>query len=165
MQYGRSWWKDLCSCKTYYKRTHSHNDQTVDSDVVVIEITNFHQLMLLNKLWIEFGARKILRFIPIHQIDRSLGSVKSMEFLFFHTFNGCDTMSWLLEKDKKFFFWHVDIHEWDYSIFSKIVFSCNTGRNQWWWIRATSVFCGKIIFKNLQHKRSEQGKTDSVFLG
>ena len=50
--------------------------KTVDSDVVVLAITNFHQLILFNKLWIEFGAGKLLRFRPIHQIARSLGSGK-----------------------------------------------------------------------------------------
>ena len=29
---------------------------TVDSDVVVIAIANFYQLVPLNELWVEFGA-------------------------------------------------------------------------------------------------------------
>ena len=39
--------------------------KTVDSDVVLIAIVNFHQLVPLNELWIEFGAGKSLSFIPI----------------------------------------------------------------------------------------------------
>ena len=42
--------------------------KTVSSNVVVIAIANCHQLVLLNELSIEFGARKLLRFIPIYQI-------------------------------------------------------------------------------------------------
>ena len=37
--------------------------------------------------------------------------------LFIHTFSSCDTASSLSGKGKKsFFFWHVDIKGWDYSI-------------------------------------------------
>ena len=38
----------------------------VENDVFIIEFANFHQLVSLNELWIEFGDRKSLRFIPIH---------------------------------------------------------------------------------------------------
>ena len=58
MQYGGSWWNDLCSCKTCFKRTHS-----VDKDVVVKAIANFRQLVSLNEPCIGFGAIKLLRFI------------------------------------------------------------------------------------------------------
>ena len=54
--------------------------KTVSSNVVVIAIANCHQLVLLNELSIEFGARKLLRFIPIYQIAWSLGSNKSLAF-------------------------------------------------------------------------------------
>ena len=47
--------------------------KTVDSDIVVTAIANFHQLVSLNELWIEFGARKLLRIIPNYQIVGSLG--------------------------------------------------------------------------------------------
>ena len=47
--------------------------KTVDSDVVVIAIANFYQLAPLNELLVEFGTRKPLRFISIHQMARSLG--------------------------------------------------------------------------------------------
>lgn len=38
----------------------------VENDVFIIEFTNFHQLVPLNELWIEFGDGKLLRFIPIY---------------------------------------------------------------------------------------------------
>ena len=66
--------------------------KTVDSDIVVTAIANFHQLVSLNELWIEFGARKLLRIIPNYQIVGSLGPDKSLAFLFFHAFSGCDAM-------------------------------------------------------------------------
>ena len=78
--------------------------KTADSDVVVIATANCHQLVPLNELWIEFGTGKSLRFTPIHHIARSLGLDKSLEFLFFHSFSGCNTTSSLLKKDKKSFF-------------------------------------------------------------
>ena len=49
MQYGGSWWKDLCSCKTCFIRTRLHNDQDIWQRRSII---NFHQLMPLNKFWI-----------------------------------------------------------------------------------------------------------------
>ena len=42
--------------------------KTVSSNVAVIAIANCHQLVPLNELSIEFGARKLLRLIPIYQI-------------------------------------------------------------------------------------------------
>ena len=56
------------------------------------------------EFWIKFGAGKSLKFIPIHQIARSLEPDKSLTFLFFYAFSGCDTASSLSGKDKKRFF-------------------------------------------------------------
>ena len=42
--------------------------KTVSSNVVVIAIASCRQLVPLNELSIEFGVRKLLRFIPIYQI-------------------------------------------------------------------------------------------------
>ena len=72
--------------------------KTVDSDIVVLAIASSHQLAPLNTLWIEFGARKSLRFIPIHQIAGNLGPDKYLEFVFFQVFSGCDTTSSLSGK-------------------------------------------------------------------
>ena len=78
--------------------------KTFDSDIVIRAIANFHQLVPWNELQIEFVAGTSLRFIPIHQIARSLGLDKSRAFLFFHAFSGCDMMPSLSGKDKKSFF-------------------------------------------------------------
>ena len=78
--------------------------KTVDSDVVVIAIANFYQLVPLNELLVEFGTGKPVRFISIHQIARSLGPDKSLRFLFIHAFSGCVTTSSLSGKGKKSFF-------------------------------------------------------------
>ena len=74
--------------------------KTVDSDIVVLAIASSNQLAPLNTLWIEFGARKSLRFIPIHQIAGNLGPDKYFEFVFFQAFSGCDTTSSLSGKGK-----------------------------------------------------------------
>ena len=43
----------------HYSREHAHiMIKTADSDVAVIAIANFHQLVPLNELWIEFDAGK-----------------------------------------------------------------------------------------------------------
>ena len=75
-------------------RKHAHAMITiVDSDLFVIAIANFHQLVTLNEFWIKFGPGKSLRFIPIHKIARSLGPDKSLGFLFFRMFSGCEMTS------------------------------------------------------------------------
>ena len=65
---------------------------TSDTDVVVIAIGMFSQL-LLDELWIAFGTGKHLRYIPIHQLAANLGEDKSKGLLFFHAFTGCDQVS------------------------------------------------------------------------
>ena len=43
----------------HYSREHAQiMIKTADSDVAVIAIANFHQLVPLNELWIEFGSGK-----------------------------------------------------------------------------------------------------------
>ena len=56
------------------------------------------------KLLMELGAGKSLRFIPIHQIARSLGPDQSSVFQFFHVFSGCDTTSSLSGNARKVLF-------------------------------------------------------------
>ena len=51
----------------------------------------------------EFGVAKSLRFIPFHQMARSLGPDQSLEFKFFHAFSGCATTSSLSGKARKKF--------------------------------------------------------------
>lgn len=82
--------------------------KTVDSDVVIIGIAVFFKLQV-EELWIEFGAGKSLKFIPIHEVARSLGPDKAYALPFFHAFSGCDTTSSMSGKGKKAFFdtWNV----------------------------------------------------------
>ena len=77
--------------------------KTVDSDVVVIAISIFLKVPL-RELWIEFGAGKSLKFIPIHEVAASLGPEKSYALPFFHAFSGCDTTSAMSGKGKIQFF-------------------------------------------------------------
>ena len=47
----------------------------------------------LVKLWVTFGQGATLRWIPIHDISHSIGSVKSKGLHFFYAFTGCDVVS------------------------------------------------------------------------
>ena len=78
--------------------------KTVHSDVVTIAISVFHKLPMLNKLWIEFGTGKPLKFVPVHEIAAKMGKVTSQAFLFFHALSRCDITSSLSRKGKKLFF-------------------------------------------------------------
>ena len=57
--------------------------RTVDTDVVVIAIAKF-QYFSLSELWIEFGVGKHLKYLPAHDISRSIGEGKSQALLAFH---------------------------------------------------------------------------------
>ena len=75
--------------------------RTVDSDVVVICIAWFHKIPGLEELWVEFGRGKQYRYIPVHQIAKSLGADKSKALLGFHAFTGCDSVSAFYDIGKK----------------------------------------------------------------
>ena len=78
--------------------------RTVDTDVVVIMIGLFHDLVSLNPsadIWISFGMGKNLQYISINATCESLGSETSLALPFFHSFNGCDTTSCFFGKGKK----------------------------------------------------------------
>lgn len=70
-----------------------------DTDVVVIGMAVLEDLNV-DALWVTFGKGKDLRWIPIHDIVRSLGQ-RSKALPFFHAFTGCDTMSTFVGKGKK----------------------------------------------------------------
>ena len=68
--------------------------RTVDSDVVVLAVYVFAQLMTsLNALWVAFGTGKNFRLIPAHEIYTAIGCTKSLALPMFHAFTGCDTVS------------------------------------------------------------------------
>lgn len=73
---------------------------TVDSDVIILCI-HFFERLELNELWVKFGVGKNVKYIAIHEIADSLGSVKCSGLLFFHAFSGCDTVSSFERHGKK----------------------------------------------------------------
>ena len=77
----------------------SINIVSSDTDVVVIGVVVFDDLNM-DHLWMTFGKGKYLRWIPIHDIVRSLGP-RSKALPFFHAFTGCDTVSAFVGKGKK----------------------------------------------------------------
>ena len=74
--------------------------RTVDTDVVVIAIRLFH-ILDVEELWIAFGVGKNYRSIPVHDIAKNLGPLKSAGLSFFHAFTGCDTTSAFAGRGKK----------------------------------------------------------------
>ena len=66
--------------------------QTVDTDVVVIAISQF-QILGVSELWIAFGVAKQFRWIPVHSIAMHLGPDKSTGLLFMPAVTGCNTVS------------------------------------------------------------------------
>ena len=73
--------------------------RTVDTDVVVLAISNFRRLGI-SKMWIAFGVGKQYRYIAIHDIVRALGDEKSQVLHVFHAFTGCDQTSAFLGRGK-----------------------------------------------------------------
>jgi len=74
--------------------------RTVDTDVVILAVAFFHQLNI-EELWVAFGTRDTLHYIPIHTIVAQLGRDKSMALLMFHAVTGCDTVSFFSGRGKK----------------------------------------------------------------
>lgn len=66
--------------------------RSVDTDVVVLAIANFHALGL-DELWVAFGVKKHYRVIPVHDIATNLGEEMARALPFFHAVSGCDTTS------------------------------------------------------------------------
>ena len=74
--------------------------RTVDTDVVVLAISSLQKLAV-NELWISFGVRKHLRYLPIHNITQVLTQDQCEALPFFHAFTGCDNVSFFANKGKK----------------------------------------------------------------
>ena len=78
--------------------------RTVDTDVVVIIIGEFHTLLTKHPaadIWIAFGTGKNFQYMHINAICHALGKCKSMSLPIFHCFTGCDTTSAFFGKGKK----------------------------------------------------------------
>ena len=65
---------------------------TVDTDVVVIAMYIYWDLDV-EELWIEFGAGKFKRWLPIHAYAHKLGEEVCRALLFWYALTGCDTVS------------------------------------------------------------------------
>ena len=61
-----------------------------DTDVVVLCLSLFTEIGA-EKLYVEFGTSKNLRYLPIHEMHASLGPQKCKGLPFFHSFTGCDS--------------------------------------------------------------------------
>ncbi|XP_065670919.1 uncharacterized protein LOC136089121 [Hydra vulgaris] len=67
--------------------------RTVDSDVVVIALSVFSQMIGVKELWIDFGVGKGRRMIGVHHLHQHIPDGVSSNLPFFHAFTGCDTVS------------------------------------------------------------------------
>lgn len=77
--------------------------RTVDTDVVVILIGKFYDLIELQdnlQIWVAFGMGKNYRYLSINRISEALGEAKSRALPLFHAFSGCDTTSQFNGKGK-----------------------------------------------------------------
>ena len=72
-----------------------------DTDVVVIAVSVLEALqeLGLQQLWVAFGQRQNLKWIPVHDLCCTLAE-KSKGMLFFHAFTGCDVVSAFRGKGK-----------------------------------------------------------------
>jgi hypothetical protein len=78
--------------------------RTGDTDVVVILIGKFHDILLLYPqavIWVAFGMGKDFCFFHINDICASLGKDWSQSLPVFHAMTGCDTTSAFNFKGKK----------------------------------------------------------------
>ena len=78
--------------------------RTVDTDVLVILIAQFHTLSSIwsgLSFWVAFGMGKNFQLLFVNTICEYLGEQKCRALPFFHAFTGCDTSSAFLGKGKK----------------------------------------------------------------
>jgi len=77
---------------------------TVDTDVLVILIAQFHTLSSIwsgLSFWVAFGMGKNFQLLSVNTICEYLGKQKCCALPFFQAFTGCDTTSAFLGKGKK----------------------------------------------------------------
>ena len=78
--------------------------RTVDTDVIVILIGQFHNIIDQYpnaELWVAFGTGENFCYYSINSICETLGRLKSRCLPPFHAFTGCDTTSSFFGKTKK----------------------------------------------------------------
>ena len=54
----------------------------------------------LDELWIDFGVGRNRRFYPVHSLYHQLGQDKAKSLRFFHSFTGCDQVSFMAHVTK-----------------------------------------------------------------
>ena len=74
-----------------------------DTDILVIatSVMPTLQAICLQQLWIAFGQCRNMRWIPAHELYRSIGPEKGRGIIFFHAFTGCDVVSAFRGKGKQ----------------------------------------------------------------
>ncbi|KAK3911789.1 Phosphoenolpyruvate carboxylase [Frankliniella fusca] len=77
--------------------------RTVDTDVVVLAISFYHQLKEIGlvSLWVKLGTGTHKKHFPAHAIAEALGNEKAVALRGFHAFTGCDEVSFMASKGKK----------------------------------------------------------------
>lgn len=70
--------------------------------VVVLAVTAAAKIDIEDlQLWVAFGTGPHFRYIPAHEIAKTLGPDKSCALTMFHAYTGCDTVSSFATKGKK----------------------------------------------------------------
>ena len=74
-----------------------------DTDILVIAISAMPSLQAIGQqqLWIAFGQGRNMRWIPVHELYRSVGPDKCRGITLFHAFTGYDVVSAFRGKGKK----------------------------------------------------------------
>ena len=75
-----------------------------DTDIIVIAISvmpTLQAICLQQQLWIAFGQGRNMRWIPAHELYRSIGPKKGRGITIFHAITGCDVVSAFRGKGKK----------------------------------------------------------------
>ena len=73
---------------------------TVDTNVVVIATLVISELSLL-ELWIKFGKTANRKYLPIHEIVKSMGPERAACLTLFCSSTGCDKVSFFSSCEKK----------------------------------------------------------------
>ena len=83
---------------------HGHHKiliKTVDTDVVVLDVSVAQGLLPEDELWLAFGTGKSFRYLAAHKIAAGLGPEKAQALPMFHALTGCDTASSFAGHGKK----------------------------------------------------------------
>ena len=70
--------------------------RTVDTDMLVRAVSVFEELKIgIWELWVDFGAGKNRKFVPIHENFQRIGELKARGLPFLYAFTGCDQILFL----------------------------------------------------------------------